>query len=310
MTLLNPEYMTVIIPVYRDWARLKLCLDKLSVQTLPADQFEVIVVNNDPSDPCPYALPASNMRIISEGRKSSYAARNAGIREAKGEVMAFTDSDCLPDARWLEEGLKFIADKDAFQTGGRIDFVFSNPNSAAELLDASTHMDNERSIARHSCAATANLFVKRDVFTIAGLFDEGVQSGGDMAFTQRATALGFRIRFCPDAVVAHPTRSFREGLKKAIRVGWGFPGVELNKSAGFWKKARTVVLYLIPLANPGRVRLTMRRYKKRSRWLFFRTMLLSVFFGLVHDAVFLGYLAAYPFRRKSLAGVGHGKSQA
>jgi glycosyltransferase AglE len=306
--------VSVIVPVYRDWSRLKLCLDLLAAQTIPADQFEVIVVNNDPTDPCSFVLPAPNMRIVEEHVKSSYAARNAGIRAsrnagiraarnaetraARADILAFTDSDCLPDKRWIEAGAAFMQENNAWQAGGRVDFIFTNPNSAAELLDASTHMDNERSIARHSCAATANLFVRREVFEGVGFFNDRVQSGGDMEFTSRASAAGFQLWYCPGAVVAHPTRNFIEGLQKAIRVGWGFLGVELSKPVGLWKKAKTVVLYLIPLANPYRVRSTMKRYNKSSRWLFWRTMMLSLFYGLVHDFVFLGSLVAYPFRRK------------
>lgn len=291
----DPAFVSVIIPVFRDWPRLMLCLNKLAVQTLPAGRFEVVVVNNDPSDPCPFVLPASNMRIIGEARKSSYAARNAGIREAKGEVLAFTDSDCLPDARWLAAGLECLNQGLSDLVGGRIDFVFKNPGSAAELLDASTHMDNERSIKRHSGAVTANLFVKRKVFVAIGLFDRRVQSGGDIEFTQRASSQGFLLRYCIGAVVSHPTRTLKEQVGKAYRTGKGLLRVEQRRPAGLLFKLKMVLLHLLPVTNPARIFKALQRYRKCNTWMFARVVALSVIVNLVKIAGIIASMVLLPF---------------
>src|SRR5690606_25863401 len=93
---------SVIIPVYRDWYRLQLCLNALSHQSFPRDSFEIIVVNNDPMDiaPVDFKLPINAMLLV-EAKVGSYAARNAAIAVAQGAVLAFTDSDCIPEQDWL-----------------------------------------------------------------------------------------------------------------------------------------------------------------------------------------------------------------
>jgi len=99
----NYPFVSVIIPTYRDWNRLKLCVNALKNQTYPKNRFEAIVVNNDPADPCPYCPLPDNFVLTTEGKPGSYAARNAGIKIAKGDILAFTDSDCIPYSDWIEQ---------------------------------------------------------------------------------------------------------------------------------------------------------------------------------------------------------------
>ncbi len=283
---MNP-FVSVIIPTYNNWKSLRLCLNALTKQTYPQGSFEVIVVNNDPAEICPYELPASNIKLLTEGRKSSYAARNTGIRAAKGSILAFTDADCQPDPAWIENGVRCLHERTICLVGGLINFVFNNPDSASEMLDASTHMDNQRSIQKYEAAVTANLFVKRQVFEAIGLFNENLQSGGDITFTQKAYTCGFKIDYCSKAVVNHPTRNSKEGIKKMFRVaseqGLVIRQMPINHRRKIW----LVALHLLPLANPYRVWATIKKYRDGSVLLFVRVMLLSVFMGLLYDAILL-----------------------
>jgi len=94
---------TVIIPVYNDWEVLRHCLEALEVQSLPKDEFEVIVVNNGPEPKLQESLfLTSNGRLMHQLLPGSYAARNLGASAASGSVLAYTDADCVPDPRWLE----------------------------------------------------------------------------------------------------------------------------------------------------------------------------------------------------------------
>jgi glycosyltransferase involved in cell wall biosynthesis len=101
--------VTVIIPAYRDTGRLNACLSALSRQTIPHGDFEVIVVNNDlKEDVLINAEHDFRLTVIREEIPGSYAARNSGIRHAKGEILAFTDSDAVPDAGWIENGMAYF----------------------------------------------------------------------------------------------------------------------------------------------------------------------------------------------------------
>src|SRR5690554_2984846 len=94
--------ISVIIPTYKDWERLALCLQALENQSFKPSNFEIIVINNLPGDlpPAAFKLP-KNAVLVDEGKPGSYAARNTGIGMAKGEILAFTDSDCIPHKDWL-----------------------------------------------------------------------------------------------------------------------------------------------------------------------------------------------------------------
>ena len=83
-------------------------MNALTKQTYPKNRFEVIVVNNDPADPCPCIPLPDNFVLTTEGKPGSYAARNAGIKIAKGEILAFTDSDCIPHSNWIEQAVNIL----------------------------------------------------------------------------------------------------------------------------------------------------------------------------------------------------------
>ena len=98
----NP-LVSVVIPVCDDLRRLKICLEALENQTYPTHSYEVLVVNNNPvEDIEPDIVSFNHVRVICERRRGSYAARNKGILNARGTVLAFTDSDCIPRQDWIE----------------------------------------------------------------------------------------------------------------------------------------------------------------------------------------------------------------
>src|SRR5687767_14260928 len=95
--------VSVIIPVYNDTERLLRCLEALEAQTYPRNRFEVIVVDNGSDVPVADTLNrhAGCAILVTEPRPGGFVARNAGIERASGEILAFTDADCLPAASWL-----------------------------------------------------------------------------------------------------------------------------------------------------------------------------------------------------------------
>lgn len=208
---INNSYVSVIIPTYKDWPRLRLCLEALAKQTYPVDQFEVIVVNNDPEETCPYELPAAKMKMITEANPGSYSARNAGIKIAKGEILAFTDSDCIPDKNWIEEGAKAFSKQGSMKSAvaGRIKLFFKNPPklSSAETYEkvyAFPHQKKKTNQFRS--LVTANVFIPKRVFFDLGCFEQKLYSGGDTEFGMRLIKNNYIILHNPQCIVFHPAR--------------------------------------------------------------------------------------------------------
>jgi glycosyltransferase involved in cell wall biosynthesis len=216
-------FITVIIPTYRDWKRLSLCLKALEHQVYDNQMFEIIIVNNDPGDAQPhdFYLP-TNCRIVSELKKGSYAARNAGIAIAKGEIIAFTDSDCIPDANWLATAIElFHTHPQAKRIGGKINLFYkSNERNAAELYESVYAFRQDLSINLGK-SVTANTITYKYLFdpNNVGLFNENLSSGGDIEWSLRAQNKGFKIYYGDNVIVNHPSRdSFEELVKKTKRI--------------------------------------------------------------------------------------------
>lgn len=219
----NHFFISVIIPVYHDWRRLLLCIDALKCQSVPADNFEVIIVNNDPQDIFPEGLCLpENFNIINEKKVGSYAARNAGLSVAVGNIIAFTDSDCTPDPDWLRNSVEYLKNR-ADRVAGEITLFYQNEKklTASEIYEK-VYAFRQDKAAKNGVSATANLIVWRIVIDKVGYFDEKLLSGGDTEWNKRATLAGFNIVYGENCVVKHPARhSLKNIVDKRRRVVGG-----------------------------------------------------------------------------------------
>lgn len=244
------KFVSVIIPVYKDWYRLALCLNSLVLQSYGLESFEIIVVNNCPDDQVPdgFYIP-ENCRVISESKPGSYAARNAGIRLATGEVIAFTDSDCIPHVDWIANGIRgLVANADFSRIAGRIKLYFNSDRlNTAELYEKIYAFNQDIYVKNDGTGVTANLFTYAHVFNYVGLFNDSLLSGGDYEWSVRARNDGFKIKYCEDAVVSHPARNDMEELIiKAKRVGGGQAGFSSIKR----NSINTILRFIYDLRPP------------------------------------------------------------
>ncbi|MEO6456068.1 MAG: glycosyltransferase [Ginsengibacter sp.] len=245
---MEDKYVTIIIPVYNDWARLSLCLTALANQSYPAELFEIIIVNNNPANDLPpgFFIP-SNCTIIKEGKAGSYAARNTALKIALGQIIGFTDSDCIPDIHWIKNAVEHFANNESCsRIGGKI-FIFSktiNPTKA-ELYDKMYAFNQSRNVTTLGTSVTANLFTYKYVFDQIGLFDEKLMSGGDFSWGMLAHKAGYKIDYVESVIVNHPARySLDDLITKEKRIGGAQALLfEKNKSkaANFYRFVRALV---------------------------------------------------------------------
>ena len=197
-----------MVPTYRRPELLDRCLAALAAQTLPADEIEVIVVHDGPSEAARAMAEGWRARwrrddgprltFLSPPHRGPAAARNAGWRAAAADIVAFTDDDTVPDRAWLERALIAFSD-DVDAAWGRIVVPLGGDPTDYEL-DA----------ARLSRAefATANCFCRKRALERVGGFDERFEiawrEDSDLFF--RLLASGVRVIHVPDAVVVHPVR--------------------------------------------------------------------------------------------------------
>ena len=216
-------FVSVIIPVYNDRERLIKCLEALENQTYLHNLYEVIVVDNASDDDIGATVTPFNQAIVlEEKRRGSYAARNRGILNAKGEVIAFTDSDCIPANDWIEKGVNNLLNtSNCGIVGGKIEIFFQEPErpTAVELYDSIMAFPQSNYVKNNKFSVSANLFTFKQVLDEVGNFNAELKSGGDYEWGQRVFKAGYEVIYAENTKVGHPARySFEELNKKMIRV--------------------------------------------------------------------------------------------
>lgn len=234
----NP-FVSVIIPVFNDAKRLETCLKALENQTYLKSLYEVIVIDNNSDESIEETVSQYSQALATyESRPGSYTARNKGISLAKGEVIAFTDSDCVPALDWIAKGVaNLLSVPNCGLVAGKIELFFKNPDqpTPVELYESlEMSFPQERSLAKQNYGVTANLFTFKSVIDDVGFFDDTLKSCGDRQWGQRVFAAGYKQIYADDVYVAHPARhSFKQLYKRVTRITGGRYDLMIRNSKSY-----------------------------------------------------------------------------
>jgi GT2 family glycosyltransferase len=201
----------VIVPTYARQDVLDALMECLAAQT--AKDFEVIVVDQSEA-PWKHDVPLPfDLVYVHTDVKGAGNARNTGAFSARGDILAFTDDDCRPDADWLESGLRYFHNPGVIGIEGLV-------------VSDRAHDDRYRPVTNVGFEGigfmTANLFLRRDTFHAVGGFDAQF----DPLPFREDTDLGWRalehgsIPFGADVRVYHPPQpraAEREALDSRVR---------------------------------------------------------------------------------------------
>ncbi len=227
---------SVVVPTFNGGELLRACLKSIAALDFPRARFEVLVVDNKSTDATPAIIDSFGFtRLEERTHQSSYAARNVGIRAARGEFIAFTDSDCEVAPDWLTELLAAARDNpNAGCIAGEI--LAFPPSTPVERYSEKIGLLRQRGPLSgwhfKPYAQTANAAYRRDVFDRIGVFEPTMKSGGDAEIAWRMLdKTDYEIKFAPDAKVYHHHRtSVRDLWAQFHRYGGG----KLS-----WARART-----------------------------------------------------------------------
>ena len=247
-------FVSVIIPVYNDSQRLKFCLEALEQQTYPKTRYEVIVVDNGSDDVEPVKATVAQFGqaiVIEESKPGSYAARNKGISQSKGEVIAFTDADCIPASDWIEQGVKYLLQTpNCGLVAGKIELFFKRPDrlSMVELYESVMAFRQDQHLSQFRYGSTANVFTFRRVLDRVGWFNDSLKSSGDLEWGQRVAVSGYQQAYGADARIAHPARSTAAELyKKTIRIAGGIYDGQIQKYDSFWQRNKMFIRIMLSI---------------------------------------------------------------
>lgn len=224
--------LSVIVPIYNSEKDLPDLLECLEKQTYPSDRVEYLLVNNNSSDRTAEILEKAAIESETRGFtlvplaenqiQSSYAARNKGIRNARHDLLIFTDADCRPDPRWLEEMVKPFEDPEVGLVVGEI--VALTGDSLIEKYTARREILSQKFLLQHPFCPygqTANLGLRKSALEKVGLFRPYLTTGGDADICWRIQKqTGWKLASAPKAIVSHRHRStFQDFQKQFQRYG-------------------------------------------------------------------------------------------
>jgi glycosyltransferase involved in cell wall biosynthesis len=220
---------SVVVAACNAEATIDECLRSLTRLRYPRERLELVVVDNGSRDRTCNAVEryADDVTLLHEPRRGPAAARNAGIRASHGDVIALTDADCTVDENWLDALVQPLTHPSVGIAGGTI--LARRPATAIELFGESIH-DHRRAILawRPPYVITMNWAARRELVDEVGPFDETIRRGSDVDYSYRVGRAGYKLAFCPEAIVYHRNERSLVGL---AREGWthGFHGVAIRR---------------------------------------------------------------------------------
>lgn len=263
----NWPTVSVVVPVHNGGTAVRRLAASLLAQAYPGPPPEIIFVDNACTDGCMEPLRELPVRVIPEPRRGAPVARNCGARAAGGDIVIFTDHDCMAERRWVRRLAEAFVDPEVPAAAGE---TIASPGDtwAARYAALIRHNSAAVSLARpvFPFAATANLAVRRPLFETLGGFDETLHFTDDADFSLRILrATGRPIRFVPGAVILHEERATTRAFFGRYRqYGRGWAQLLLKHPGELaWGPARAWQANLDVLGALGRVPAGLVRWRLR-----------------------------------------------
>jgi len=221
--------VSVVVPAYNAESTVGDCIASLLKLHYPPEQRELIVVDNASTDRTGTILSGyrQQINVLFEKKRGAAAARNTGLRHARGEAIAFIDADCIADPDWLGKVIQPLHAPHVGVVGGRI-LAQGIPNHIEAFGD--TIHDHNLSINKWKTPhpMTANWASPRAALQKDGFFDERFLRAQDCDLSYRLVEAGYKLVYEEQAIVYHKNKNTRSGL---FVEGYrhGFHSVQLNK---------------------------------------------------------------------------------
>jgi glycosyltransferase involved in cell wall biosynthesis len=222
---------SVIIPVYNAENTIALCLESALNQSLPTSEYEVIVVDDGSTDNTPRIAKNYPVKIINQENQGPAAARNRGAKEAKGNILIFTDSDCELDSNFVE---KIIAPIEQTPEVAGVQGSYKTKQTQFMARFGQVEIETRyRKMARKKYIDFIGTYAaayKKDIFHKSGGFDTGFlsASGEDTEFSYKLQRNGHKMVFEPQSFVYHQ-HPFKLGEYIKVKFYRGYWRIRLYK---------------------------------------------------------------------------------
>ena len=196
---------SVVIPAYNAGRTLPDTLAALRNQSVPPEDYEVIVLDDGSTDETPSVVRRLGAKCITQPNRGPAAARNSGVRAARGEFVLFTDADCVPERDWIRQMTLPFRNQRTAGVKGAYRTRQTEPAARFAQAEFEDRYDLLEKFPAIDMVDTYSAAFRRDVLVSMGLFDESfpVASNEDTELSYRLCAAGHRLVFNRKAVVYH-----------------------------------------------------------------------------------------------------------
>jgi cellulose synthase/poly-beta-1,6-N-acetylglucosamine synthase-like glycosyltransferase len=188
----------------------------------------VIVVDGHSTDRTVEIVSKYPAKIVHEDYGTVGGARQVGLENSKGEYVAFTDADCIPERNWLENLVKEL-DEDSVGVGGGIKNIGEGIWGKSIALTADTFLGSANSVqgrgfkekrAVKSISGCNSIYRKKDLAAIGG-FNVNLSVNEETELNKRLSKMG-KLLYTPDAVILHDQdRGLKAFAKRMYQFGYG-----------------------------------------------------------------------------------------
>ncbi|MGZ8408745.1 MAG: mycofactocin biosynthesis glycosyltransferase MftF [Hyphomicrobium sp.] len=225
--------VSIIIAAHGRPTATRACVQSLLALDYPRERIEIMVVDDASDPPLACVLTGLPVRLLRlEHNIGQSAARNLAAAEADGELLAFTDNDCVAAPRWLRGLVPYFGDPKIAIIGGR---VIAPPSTGAVAAFEAVRSPLDMGSAggpvgpREAVAylPTCNLILRRDVLLACGGFAADMRVGEDVDFAWRVLQSGARVQYAAAGDITHDHRA-RLGALLRRRVDYGSSEADLQ----------------------------------------------------------------------------------
>ncbi len=218
------DNISIIIPTYNRGPLIRQCLDAVLAQQYTGSAVEVIVVNDGSIDDTGDIVASyDNVRLITQKNAGPGAARNTGVSEAQGQIVVFTDDDCIPEPDWLQHLLAAFSDSDIAGAKGA---YFSRQKELIARFVQIEYEEKYDELRKHQFIDfidTYSAAFRKDVFLKMGGYDVSFSAASveDQDFSFKLANAGYKLSFVPEARVWHRHVDTVSGyLYKKAKIGF------------------------------------------------------------------------------------------
>jgi glycosyltransferase involved in cell wall biosynthesis len=255
-------HLSVVLPTYNRPDSLARCLRSLASQSADPSLWELVVVNDggvDVNETVHANDPGVPVAIVNQGNTGPAGARNRGVENANGRLVAFIDDDCLAEPEWIEKMMAAAAPGELI--GGKVTNLLSGnvcSEASQTLID---HLYESFEGTGDMFFTSNNICMHSDDFRRLGGFDSSFRTsaGEDREFCVRAAQAGIRLRHVPDVRIGHahdlnPVTFLRMHFKYGRAASTYREAVERNRIGG--GQTPSLGFYLSMLRRPFRKKLS------------------------------------------------------